>query len=59
MQTSQLLILIKTLIESRNTQIFDLYTQAVEAHITAINSFIQIVALYEILIQKYSNNYYS
>ena len=59
MQTSQLLILIQTSRVPRNTQVFELYTQALEAHTTAINSFIQIVALYETLFQKYSNSYYS
>jgi hypothetical protein len=56
MQTSQLLIETKNLIESRNTQAFYLYAQAVEAHITAANSFIQLLVLYEKLVQKYWNN---
>jgi hypothetical protein len=59
MQTSQLLIAAKTLINSRNTQAFYLYTQAVEAHITAINSFIQLVVFYEKLVHKYLNNSHS
>ena len=56
LQTSQLLKVINILIESRNTQIFGLYTQAVETHIAAISAFIQLVALHEMLAQKYWNS---
>lgn len=59
LRTSKLLVAIKTLIESRNTQVFYLYTQALEAHITAFNSFTQLVVLYEKLVQKHWNSLHS
>jgi hypothetical protein len=56
LETSLLLKVINILIKSRNTQIFGLYTQAVETHIAAIGVFIQLVELNEMLIQKYWNS---
>ena len=53
MQTSHLLVVIKTLIEFKSSQVFYLYTQALEAHKNAFNSFIQLVVLYEKLVQKH------
>jgi hypothetical protein len=55
LQTSLLLGIINTLIELRNTRVFGLYTQAVETHILAINAFIKLVVLQEMLAKKYWN----
>ncbi len=56
-QTSQLLIVTKTLIESKNPQAFDLYTQAFKTHVNAFNSFIELLVLYEEITQKYWHIY--
>lgn len=54
-QISNLCVLIGTL-EGGNTQVFSLYIQAVETHVTSINVYIRLVSIYEQLIQKYWNS---
>jgi hypothetical protein len=58
-QTSQLLIATQTLIESKNPQAFDLYTQALKTHENAFKSFTQMIVLYEIIVQEYWQIYTS
>jgi hypothetical protein len=56
LKTSLLFVVIKSLIESKNTQILDLYVQGIEAHIAATNASIKLMVLYALLVQKYWNS---
>jgi len=56
LQTSLLIRIINILIESRNTQVFGLYIQAVEMHILAINAFRKFIILDKMLALKYWNS---
>jgi hypothetical protein len=54
-QTKQLWDTINSLRGAGNTQVFDLYTQALKAHIFTIRAFIELAVSYECLLQRYFN----